>query len=116
MSRWSTPVSYTHLDVYKRQVPQRADDPNGPLQMQIISLDYNSYVGKIGVGRINRGRMRPGMDVAYKFGPDGQGGRGRINQVLKFHGLERIVVDEAEAGDIVLINGIEDLGLSLIHI
>jgi len=55
--------------------------------------------------------MRPGMDVAYKFGPEGQGGRGRINQVLKFHGLERIVVDEAEAGDIVLINGIEELGI-----
>ncbi|MEN5157036.1 translational GTPase TypA [Achromobacter spanius] len=94
-----------------QHVPQREDDPNGPLQMQIISLDYNSYVGKIGVGRINRGRMRPGMEVAYKFGADGQGGRGRINQVLKFHGLERIVVDEAEAGDIVLINGIEDLGI-----
>ncbi|NMK45699.1 translational GTPase TypA [Achromobacter sp. Bel] len=94
-----------------QHVPQRDDDPNGPLQMQIISLDYNSYVGKIGVGRINRGRMRPGMEVAYKFGPEGQGGRGRINQVLKFHGLERIVVDEAEAGDIVLINGIEELGI-----
>ena len=52
-----------------QHVPQRDDDPNGPLQMQIISLDYNSYVGKIGVGRINRGRMRPGMEVAYKFGP-----------------------------------------------
>ncbi len=49
--------------------------------------------------------------MAYKFGPEGQGGRGRINQVLKFQGLERIEVDEAEAGDIVLINGIEDLGI-----
>ena len=78
--------------------------------MQIISLDYSSYVGKIGVGRINR-RMRPGMEIAYKFGPEGQGGRGRINQVLKFHGLERVVVDEAEAGDIVLINGIEEIGI-----
>ena len=82
-----------------------------PLQMQIISLDYSSYVGKIGVGRINRGRMRPGMEIAYKFGPEGQGGRSRINQVLKFHGLERVVVDEAEAGDIVLINGIEEIGI-----
>src|SRR5690554_6665970 len=82
-------------------VPQREDDPDGPLQMQIISLDYNSYVGKIGVGRINRGRIRHGMDVAFQFGPEGDAGKGRINQVLKFKGLEREVVSEAEAGDIV---------------
>src|SRR5690606_9636445 len=94
-----------------QHVPQREDDPDGPLQMQIISLDYNSYVGKIGVGRINRGRMRPGMDVAYQFGPDGEAGKARINQVLKFKGLEREVVSEAEAGDIVLINGIEEIGI-----
>ena len=75
------------FDAILQHVPQRDDDPNAPLQMQIISLDYSSYVGKIGVGRINRGRMRPGMEIAYKFGPEGQGGRGRINQVLKFHGL-----------------------------
>ena len=99
------------FDAILQHVPQRDDDPNAPLQMQIISLDYSSYVGKIGVGRINRGRMRPGMEIAYKFGPEGQGGRGRINQVLKFHGLERVVVDEAEAGDIVLINGIEEIGI-----
>lgn len=92
-------------------VPVRNDDADGPLQLQIISLDYSSYVGKIGVGRINRGRVRPGMDVMYQFGPDGQSGRGRINQVLKFQGLERVLVDEAQAGDIVLINGIEDLGI-----
>src|SRR5690606_38976405 len=70
-----------------------------------------SYVGKIGVGRINRGRMRPGMDVAFRFGPDAPVQKGRINQVLKFRGLEREVVEEAEAGDIVLINGIEDLNI-----
>src|SRR5690606_18423352 len=80
-------------------------------QMQIISLDYNNYVGKIGVGRINRGRIRPGMDVAFQFGPEGSLSKGRINQVLKFKGLEREVVEEAEAGDIVLINGIEDIGI-----
>ena len=55
-----------------KYVPQRDDDANGPLQMQIISLDYNSYVGKIGVGRINRVRMRGNMDVAFRFGPDGE--------------------------------------------
>ena len=94
-----------------KQVPMRNDDENGPLQLQVISLDYSSYVGKIGVGRINRGKIRAGMDVAYQFGPDGESGKGRINQVLKFKGLERVIVDEAQAGDIVLINGIEDIGI-----
>jgi GTP-binding protein len=94
-----------------KHVPQRNDDPNAPLQLQIISLDYSSYVGKIGVGRVNRGRIRSGMDVQYRFGPDGESGKGRINQVLKFKGLEREVVSDAEAGDIVLINGIEGLGI-----
>ncbi len=94
-----------------KHVPVRNDDENGPLQLQIISLDYSSYVGKIGVGRINRGKIRAGMDVAYQFGPEGESGKGRINQVLKFKGLERVIVDEAQAGDIVLINGIEDIGI-----
>jgi len=92
-------------------VPQREDDPNAPLQMQIISLDYSSYVGKIGVGRVNRGRLRPAQDVVVQFGPEGKPFKGRINQVLKFKGLERELVDEAQAGDIVLINGIEDIGI-----
>ena len=92
-------------------VPQRDDDADGPLQLQIISLDYSSYVGKIGVGRINRGRLRTAQDVVVKFGPDGEPFKGRVNQVLKFKGLERELVNEAEAGDIVLINGIEDIGI-----
>ncbi|MWL87572.1 MULTISPECIES: translational GTPase TypA [unclassified Cupriavidus] len=93
------------------KVPVRNDDPDGPLQMQIISLDYSSYVGKIGVGRISRGRARALQDVVVKFGPEGNPIKGRINQVLKFRGLEREIVPEAEAGDIVLINGIEELGI-----
>jgi GTP-binding protein len=92
-------------------VPQREDDPDGPLQLQIVSLDYSSYVGKIGIGRINRGRVRAGQDVLVKFGPEGDPIKGRINQVLTFHGLERKLVDEAQAGDIVLINGIEEVGI-----
>ncbi|KAI3589600.1 translational GTPase TypA [Cupriavidus sp. CER94] len=101
------PLFETVLD----KVPVRNDDPNGPLQMQIISLDYSSYVGKIGVGRISRGRAKPLQDVVVKFGPEGNPIKGRINQVLKFSGLEREIVAEAEAGDIVLINGIEELGI-----
>ncbi|HUG59784.1 MAG TPA: translational GTPase TypA, partial [Candidimonas sp.] len=94
-----------------KYVPQREDDPDGPLQMQVISMDYSTYVGKIGIGRINRGRVRAGQDVVVKFGPDGAPIKGRINQVLKFQGLERVLVDEAQAGDIVLINGIDEIGI-----
>src|SRR5690554_3999890 len=99
------------FDAILEYVPQRNDDADGPLQLQIISLDYSSYVGKIGVGRINRGRIRSGQDVAVKFGPEGEAFKGRVNQVLKFKGLERELVEGAEAGDIVLINGIEDIGI-----
>jgi len=99
------------FDAILQYVPQRDDDADGSLQMQVISLDYNSYVGKIAVGRINRGRIRSLQEVAFRDGPDGQIFKGKINQVLKFQGLERVVVDEAEAGDIVLINGIEDLSI-----
>jgi GTP-binding protein len=94
-----------------RHVPVRDDDPDGPLQMQITSLDYSSYVGKIGIGRISRGRIRALQDVVIMNGPDSTPIKGRINQVLNFKGLERVLVDEAVAGDIVLINGIEEIGI-----
>lgn len=99
------------FDTVLKHVPVRNDDSEGPLQLQIISLDYNSYVGKIGVGRVNRGRVRPGQDVVVKFGPEGEPIKGRINQVLKFKGLDRELVNSAEAGDIVLINGIDEIGI-----
>jgi len=94
-----------------RHVPVREDNPDGPLQLQISSLDYNSYVGKIGIGRVTRGRVKALQDVIIMDGPDGTPKRARINQVLNFKGLERVLVDEAVAGDIVLVNGIEDLGI-----
>ncbi len=99
------------FDAILDQVPVREDDPNGPLQLQICSLDYSSYVGKIGVGRIRRGRIRTSQEVAVLNGPDAVPLRGRVNQVLKFKGLSRELVDEAEAGDIVLVNGIEEIGI-----
>ena len=92
-------------------VPVRDDNPDGPLQMQITSLDYSSYVGKIGIGRISRGRIKSGQDVIVMNGPDATPIKGRINQVLNFKGLERVLVDEAVAGDIVLINGIDEIGI-----
>jgi len=99
------------FDAILKHVPVREDDPNGPLQLQICSLDYSSYVGKIGIGRISRGRIKPLQDVVVMNGPDSQPVKARINQVLTFEGLERVVSDEAVAGDIVLINGIEDIGI-----
>ena len=99
------------FDAVLKYVPVRDDDPDGPLQFQISSIDYNSYVGKIGVGRISRGRVKSGMEVVCMNGSDGVPFKGRINQVLKFKGLEREIVDEAFAGDIALINGIEELAI-----
>jgi GTP-binding protein len=92
-------------------VPVRDDQSDGPLQFQITSLDYNNYVGKIGIGRIQRGKVRAGQLVVCVNGPDGVPFNGKINQVLKFRGLERVLADEAEAGDICLINGIEEIGI-----
>ncbi len=99
------------FDAVLKHVPVRDDDVDGPLQLQISSLDYSSYVGKIGIGRIKRGRAKALQDVIILNGPDSTPIKGRINQVLKFRGLEREVVPEAMAGDIVLINGIEDIGI-----
>jgi GTP-binding protein len=95
-----------------RHVPARADDVDGPLQMQISALDYSSYVGRIGIGRINRGRIRAGQTVLLINGEAGGAPvQAKVNQVLRFKGLERVVVEEALAGDIVAINGIEGLGI-----
>jgi len=88
-------------------VPVRDEDPDAPLQLQICSLDYSSYVGKIGIGRIRRGRIRAAQEVLLL--PENI--KAKVNQVLMFEGLERKPVDEAEAGDIVLINGIDEVGI-----
>ena len=95
------------------QVPVRADDPDGPLQLQICSLDYSSYVGRIGIGRVNRGRIRSGQLVAVLRGPDSTPVVAKVNQVLVFKGLERVLAEEAQAGDIVLVNGIEEVGVGV---
>jgi GTP-binding protein len=94
-------------------VPVRSDDPDGPLQLQICSLDYSSYVGRIGIGRVGRGRIRTGQQIVVLRGPDSTPMPAKVNQVLTFKGLERVVVDEAQAGDIVLVNGIENIGIGV---
>jgi len=84
---------------------------DGPFQMQISSLDYNSYVGVIGIGRITRGKVKTNTPVAI-VDSEGNKRNGRILQIMGYHGLTRIEVPEAEAGDIVCITGIEKLGIS----
>jgi len=93
------------------QVPAHEGEPDAPLQLQISSLDYSTYVGRIGVGRINSGTLKPAMDVLVMEGPDGRSYKGRINQVLTFEGLERVPTESAGPGEIVLVNGIEDIGI-----
>ena len=96
-----------------KNVPVREDDPNGPLQLQICSLDYSSYVGRIGIGRITRGRIKSGQMISVLNGPGSTPVNAKVNQIQVFKGLERTVVDEAEAGDIVLINGITEIGIGV---
>jgi GTP-binding protein len=102
-------------DAILEHVPVRADDVTGPLQMQILSLDWSSYVGRIGVGRVNRGRITAGSQVAVVHGPDAKPVTGKVNQVLRYKGLERIPMDEALAGDIIAITGVEgiDIGTTI---
>jgi len=83
-----------------------------PLQLQISALDYSSFVGRIGVGRVTRGSIKPGQEVMVMNG-DKSSKKARVNQVLGFRGVERVLLDEALAGDIILINGIEDIGIGV---
>jgi GTP-binding protein len=87
-------------------------DPDAPLQFQISALDYSSYTGRLGVGRILNGRIKPGQQVTVMKG-DEQLATGRINQVLGFQGLERVPVEEAQAGDIIIISGLDDIGIGV---
>ncbi|MGR8979235.1 MAG: translational GTPase TypA [Gammaproteobacteria bacterium] len=86
-------------------------DLEGPFQMQVSSLDYNTYVGVIGIGRIQRGSVKPGMPLVI-VNRDGSERKGRMLQLFGFHGLERVEVQEARAGDIIAFNGIEKLEIS----
>ncbi len=94
-----------------KEVPVPDVDRDGPLQMRISSLDYNSYVGVIGIARIQRGQLRPNQQVRV-VGSDAKERNAKVLQVLGFHGLERIETDLAQAGDIVCITGIDKLNIS----
>ena len=101
------------FDTVLSHMPAFDGDVNAPLQLQICSLDYSTYVGRIGIGRINQGTLKPMQNVAVFSGPEGASFNARVNQVLKFEGLERQQATEAGPGDIVLINGIENIGIGV---
>jgi GTP-binding protein len=93
-------------------VPPPDVDSEAPLQLQICSLDYNSYVGRIGIGRIKKGHIKPGQQVAVMYGDEARG-VAKVGQVLTFNGLERQTAVDAEAGDIVLVSGIDQVGIGV---
>ncbi len=95
-------------------VPPPEADVDGPLQFQVSALDYSSYLGRLGIGRIRRGRLKPGQEVAVLNGPLAAGAtplKAKVVQVLGFSGLERAPVETAMAGDIVLVTGIDELSI-----
>ena len=93
------------------RVPAPKVNSEGPLQMQISALDYSSYVGVIGVGRITRGTLSPNSPVVV-VDREGDTQKGRVLQVMGYLGLERVDVESAEAGDIVCVTGIDGLNIS----
>ncbi|UKE46436.1 translational GTPase TypA [Xanthomonas cerealis] len=96
--------------IMKHVAPPQVD-PDGPFQMRISQLDYNNFVGLIGIGRIQRGKVKKNMPVSI-VDREGKKRQGKILQVLGFMGLERVEVEEAEAGDIVAISGVADMSIS----
>ena len=107
MSEDMSPLMNLIIDQVK---PPKVND-EGPLQMQISALDYSSYVGVIGIGRISRGKVKPNEQVIIA-GSDKTERRGKILQVMGYNGLERIEVQEAQAGDIICVTGIDKLNIS----
>ena len=97
------------FDTILKYVPPPQCNPDESLQLQISALDYSSYVGRIGIGRIRRGKIKPAQDVLLMNGTTSK--KVRVNQVQSFQGLEKIPMDLAEAGEIVLITGVDDLSI-----
>ena len=100
------------FEVILKHVSSPEGDPSATLQFQISALDYSSYTGRMAIGRIRNGILKPGMKVAMMSG-DEKVSQGKINEVFGFKGLERVGVAEAQAGDIAIITGIEDIGIGL---
>lgn len=94
-----------------KHVPHPDVDPDGPLQLQISSLDYDTYTGVLGIGRINRGTLRTNAQVSV-VKPDGSSKRGRILKLFGFDGLKRLRIESAAAGNIIVFSGIDQLRIS----
>jgi GTP-binding protein len=101
------------FDTILNHVPAHEGESDAPLQLQISSLDYSTYVGRIGVGRVNQGTIKVNQQVAVYEGVEGTPSLAKVQQILKFDGLERIPAAEAGPGDIVLISGIEQVGIGV---
>ena len=99
------------MDLILEKVSPPRVDNKGPLQMQISALDYNSYVGVIGIGRISRGKVKPNEQVVV-IDSENSERKGKILQVMGYNGLERVEVSEAQAGDIICVTGIDKLNIS----
>ena len=99
------------MDLILEKVRPPRVDNKGPLQMQISALDYNSYVGVIGIGRISRGKIKPNEQVVV-IDSENSERKGKILQVMGYNGLERVEVSEAQAGDIICVTGIDKLNIS----
>ncbi|MCK6373286.1 MAG: translational GTPase TypA [Zoogloea sp.] len=93
-------------------VPQPDVDAEAPLQLQVCSLDYSTYIGQLGIGRIKRGRIKPNQEVVVMYGDENRG-KAKISQILTFKGLERSPAESAEAGDIVLVSGIDQVNIGV---
>ena len=93
-----------------KHVAAPEDNSDEPLQMQIAALDYSNYLGRLGVGRVRRGRMKTGQEVMVLVGDEFKE-KARIGQILGFRGLERVPVEEALAGDIVIISGVDHVAI-----
>ncbi len=99
------------MDLILDKVSSPEVNDAGPLQMQISALDYNSYVGVIGIGRITRGKIKPNEQVVV-VDTNSSERKGKVLQVMGYNGLERVEVPEAQAGDIICITGIDKLNIS----
>jgi GTP-binding protein len=99
------------FDTILKEVPQPEADPDGPFQMQISQLDYSSYLGVIGVGRITRGSVKPNQQVTIKLAT-GKVHNAKVGKVFGYLGLERLDIEEGFAGDIIAITGLGELKIS----
>jgi len=105
----STDMEAMYEAILKHVAPP-SGSPDEPLQMQIAALDYSKYLGRLGVGRIQRGRMKINQEVMVLLGEEFKE-KARIGQILGFRGLDRVPVEEAEAGDIIIISGVDHVAI-----